>query len=242
MSQHDMVIENQGFAATRADINAAFAALATNNSGATEPATTYAFQPWADTTADRLKIRNAGNDAWISVLVLSTGAPVSGVSAGLITASGLTQATNRLLGRSTGGTGAVEELSLAATLELVAGALGVKDASLTAGKLNGAQSGSAPIYGVRAWCVFDGTLTGSNAPIQGGNVASINRTGTGVYTVTLIDAMSDANYSVAATCTQGATGYIATVSGMTTSTFVVRVFGQAGTAQDAVSVHLNVVR
>lgn len=81
MSQHDMVIENQGFAATRADINAALAALATNSSGATEPATTYAFQPWADTTADRLKIRNAANDGWVSVLVLSTGAPVSGADA-----------------------------------------------------------------------------------------------------------------------------------------------------------------
>jgi hypothetical protein len=33
------------------------------------------------------------------------------------------------------------------------------DASITAAKLNGAQTGSAPIYGCRAWVNFDGTLT-----------------------------------------------------------------------------------
>lgn len=73
MSQHDMVIENQGFAATRADINAALAALVTNSSGATEPATTYAYQWWADTTAGILKQRNAANNAWVDILNLSTG-------------------------------------------------------------------------------------------------------------------------------------------------------------------------
>ncbi|OYQ41109.1 hypothetical protein CHU94_08340 [Rhodoferax sp. TH121] len=122
-----MVIENQGFAATRADINAALAALATNSSGATEPATKYAYQLWADTTADRLKVRNAANDAWVSVLVLSTGAPVSGVSAGPITTSGLTQATARMLGRSTAGTGAVEEISVGAKLALTGGVLNLAD-------------------------------------------------------------------------------------------------------------------
>jgi hypothetical protein len=35
----------------------------------------------------------------------------------------------------------------------------VVDASVTAAKLNGAQTGSAPIYGCRAWVNFDGTLT-----------------------------------------------------------------------------------
>jgi hypothetical protein len=35
----------------------------------------------------------------------------------------------------------------------------VVDASITAAKLNGAQTGSAPIYGCRAWVNFDGMLT-----------------------------------------------------------------------------------
>ena len=66
MSQHDFNIANQGFSATRADLNNAFGALATNSSGATAPATTYAYQWWYDSTANILKIRNADNDAWIS--------------------------------------------------------------------------------------------------------------------------------------------------------------------------------
>jgi len=35
----------------------------------------------------------------------------------------------------------------------------VIDASITAAKLSGAQTGSAPIFGCRAWVNFDGTLT-----------------------------------------------------------------------------------
>ena len=49
--QHDGVIANASGAAVRADLNNALAALITNSSGATSPATTYAFQFWADTTA-----------------------------------------------------------------------------------------------------------------------------------------------------------------------------------------------
>lgn len=71
MSQHDFNIANQGFAATRADLNNALGALATNSSGATAPATTYAYQWWYDSTANILKIRNADNDAWISFAVFN---------------------------------------------------------------------------------------------------------------------------------------------------------------------------
>jgi hypothetical protein len=67
MSQNDFVLSNQGFASMRADLNSALAALATNSSGATGPATTYAYQWWYDTTANMLKMRNAANTAWISM-------------------------------------------------------------------------------------------------------------------------------------------------------------------------------
>ena len=56
----------------RADVNAALQALASLSSGATAPSTTYAFQLWADTGNDQLKIRNAANDAWITVGRLSS--------------------------------------------------------------------------------------------------------------------------------------------------------------------------
>lgn len=82
MSQHDMNISNQTFTATRADINAALQALASNNSGATEPSSTYAYQWWADTTTGILKQRNAANSAWINVLNLATGVPTGTAAAG----------------------------------------------------------------------------------------------------------------------------------------------------------------
>ena len=71
MSQHDMNIANQGFPAFRADLNSALAALVSNNSGASAPATTFANMPWYDTTTNIFKIRNEDNDAWISVFTLN---------------------------------------------------------------------------------------------------------------------------------------------------------------------------
>jgi hypothetical protein len=69
MAQHDYVIANQGFPAFRSDLNNALAAIVSNNSGATEPSTTFAHQLWVDTAADPsiLKIRNADNDAFITI-------------------------------------------------------------------------------------------------------------------------------------------------------------------------------
>ena len=66
MSQHDFNIANQGFPATRADLNNALAALASNSSGTSEPSTTYAGQFWNDTTNNLLKFRNDANDGWIT--------------------------------------------------------------------------------------------------------------------------------------------------------------------------------
>ncbi len=70
MAQHDYVIENGPGAAVRADLNNALAAIVSQNSGATAPATTYAYMPWGDTAAGIYKIRNAGNDGWISLYEL----------------------------------------------------------------------------------------------------------------------------------------------------------------------------
>jgi hypothetical protein len=65
MSQHDFNIANQGFPAFRGDLNNALVALATNSSGATAPATTYANQFWYDTDTDILKLRTADDTAWL---------------------------------------------------------------------------------------------------------------------------------------------------------------------------------
>lgn len=72
MSQHDYSIANGGGSTVRADINAALAAIVTQNSGSSAPSTTFAYQMWADTTAGLLKIRNAANSAWITIGTLAS--------------------------------------------------------------------------------------------------------------------------------------------------------------------------
>ena len=70
MATHDYVIANQSGAAFRTDLNNALAAIVSNNSNSSSPATTYAYQWWADTSTGILKIRNSANNAWIELLQL----------------------------------------------------------------------------------------------------------------------------------------------------------------------------
>ena len=67
MATHDYVIANGSGAAVRSDLNNALAAIVSNNSSSTEPSTTYAYQWWADTNNNVLKIRNAANNGWITL-------------------------------------------------------------------------------------------------------------------------------------------------------------------------------
>lgn len=70
MAQHDYVIANDTAANVRGDINDALAAIVSQNSGASEPSTTYANQLWYDSTNDVLKMRNETDTAWIDVVTL----------------------------------------------------------------------------------------------------------------------------------------------------------------------------
>jgi hypothetical protein len=67
MSQHDYIISNDTGANVRSDLNNALGAIATVNSGATEPSTTYAYQLWMDTANNVLKMRNSANSAWYTL-------------------------------------------------------------------------------------------------------------------------------------------------------------------------------
>ena len=67
MAQHDYTIDNQTFPSYRTDHNNSLSAIVSNNSGATQPSTTYAYQWWYDTSSNILKLRNADNDAWINI-------------------------------------------------------------------------------------------------------------------------------------------------------------------------------
>lgn len=73
MAQHDYDVANGSGAAVRADLNALAQAIATLNSGAAAPTTTFANMFWYDTTNNILKVRNAANSAWLSAFTLSGG-------------------------------------------------------------------------------------------------------------------------------------------------------------------------
>lgn len=71
MSQHDYNIANQAGAAVRADINALAQAIATLNSGAAAPTTTFGMMFWYDSTNSLLKIRDPANTTWITLATVS---------------------------------------------------------------------------------------------------------------------------------------------------------------------------
>jgi|14BtaG_2_1085337.scaffolds.fasta_scaffold36290_2 hypothetical protein len=100
MSQHDFIIDNQLFPQTRADINAALQAIATNSSGATEPAipttdpvTDRGHQWWYDTTNYQLKIRNTAGTGWTVIATLDA----AGDNVVSITTQGLTLGATAIL-------------------------------------------------------------------------------------------------------------------------------------------------
>lgn len=66
-SQSSHSISNDNGAAVRAAINTSLQALASNNSGATAPSTTYANMWWYDSSTAILKKRDNANSAWVNV-------------------------------------------------------------------------------------------------------------------------------------------------------------------------------
>lgn len=72
MAQHSYSIPNQSGASFRSDLNNALSAIVSQNSGASAPTTTYAYQFWADTTNGLLKQRDAANAAWVTIGTLGS--------------------------------------------------------------------------------------------------------------------------------------------------------------------------
>jgi hypothetical protein len=93
MAQHDYDLINQSGASFRADLNNALDAIASNNSGSSEPSTTFAYEWWVDTTNNLLKLRNSANNAWIT-LPLSITADNS--TSGALTVNGNLSTTGTL--------------------------------------------------------------------------------------------------------------------------------------------------
>jgi hypothetical protein len=85
----------------------------------------------------------------------------------------------------------------------------IADASITAPKLNGAQTGTAPIYGVRAWVVFDLTRNAAGGSdtanttrflYASGNVTSVTKLATGSFQVNFTTALPNENYAYFGSC------------------------------------------
>ena len=67
MATHDYNLANASGSAFRSDLNNALAAIASNNSSSTDPATTFASQWYYDSGDTTLKLRNAANNGYINV-------------------------------------------------------------------------------------------------------------------------------------------------------------------------------
>ena len=73
MAQHDFNIANQGFPAFRADLNNVLSAIATSNSGTSDPSTTYTGQIFADTnTAGKIIFKFYNGTAFVTVFEVNT--------------------------------------------------------------------------------------------------------------------------------------------------------------------------
>jgi hypothetical protein len=183
MSQHDLNIANQGFPATRADLNNALAALASNSSGTSEPSTTYANQLWYDTSNDLLKFRNEADSAWITLAYMNQTTSEWEIRSGVVQAvdsDGILFKTDEGTTRATLGddgdwtfTGTVASANISDGTDTVA----------TSYVVNGSA---------KAWVNFNGT--GTIAVRDSFNVASLTDDGTGDFSVNFTSSLSTSTY------------------------------------------------
>jgi hypothetical protein len=156
---------------------------ATAGSNTTQLATTAYVRGEVDSATSSLG--NMSTQSKTSVDI--TGGTITGVTVSNITdlaiADGGTGASTAANARTNLGLGSLATLSAVGTAQIT-------DANITPAKLNGAQSGSAPIYGVRAWGYFNSTTI-----LGSGNIASISFSG-GEYSVTFTTAMPNENYAI----------------------------------------------
>lgn len=168
MAQHDYVIANQSGLSFRTDLNNALSAIVSQNSGATEPSTLYAYQWWADTTTGLLKIRNAANSAWVTVGTLASAnlglLTTASASSTYLALAGGTITGNLEIGSTgsltfEGSTADANETTLAATNPTADRTITLPDATGTVPLLSLAQSFSAAQRGAITALTDGATIT-----------------------------------------------------------------------------------
>ena len=152
------------------------------------------------------------------------------------------------------------------TLQVGGTTLGVKNTSTNKIDLSNAgdvnisgdiTKDSLPMYACRAWVNFDGTkdtsgassTSNTNRLIRGsGNVASVLRTGTGLYTITFTTGMGDGNYIMAGMSSNHnnfvSINNLSSTSGSepSASSFQIRTCNHEGSAEDSAIVNVAIFR
>lgn len=148
-----------------------------------------------------------GSDVFTAASASAARSTLAAAGSGAVGSSGLTMNTSRLLGRTTAGSGAVEEISVGAGLSLSSGALAVTSGDF---QFNSGYGSVAVAFGCRAWVNFNGT--GTIAIRASGNVSSITDNGPGSYGVNFATAMPDASYACQISIGPATTGFFAGVA------------------------------
>lgn len=157
-----------------------------------------------EVASGKLKIRSAGitsNELGVNSVKTAS------IEDGAVTTAKIANSTSASTGVTTAkiADGAITTAKIADSSSTTTGVTTAKIAneSITAPKLSGSQTGSAPIFGCRAWVVFDMTRNESSGSdtlntnrfiYSSGNVDSVTKIDTGRFQVNFTTAMPNANY------------------------------------------------
>jgi hypothetical protein len=187
-----------------------------------------------EVASGKLKIRSAGIT---SNELASNAVTLNAIADNVITNAKINASAAIALSKLA--TGALPAAITIASANIVDGtivAADIADAAITAPKLNGAQTGTAPIFGVRAWVNFDGT-TADNI---GGTYV---RAATTVTVTTSVDHGLIVGHKVYLDFTSGtAVDGAFVVTGITSSTIFTVTHGTSGAASGAVTLNRRLIR
>lgn len=147
----------------------------------------------------------------------------------LSNASGILQPTNGGTGLSD--PGANGNILVSDGINWVSLPFTIQDDTVSANTLdNTVQSGDAPVFAARAF----GSITGSSFPSinSRGNIATLTRSGVGVYTIAFTDALPSSSYVTTVSSADNASLRIFTTLNKTASGFTVHCYDLTGTLAD----------